>query len=100
MGTSGSKPKKSNVSKVSECQAITLKSEIKRNKTPRIPLDIYIELSKGICKLIIKKLNTNATGFFISDKYDNKFLITNNHVISENLVNSNVTIIMELHNKE
>ena len=100
MGTSGSKPKKSNVSKVSECQAITLKSEIKRNKTPRIPLDIYIELSKGICKLIIKNLNTNATGFFISDKYDNKFLITNNHVISENLVNSNVTIIMELHNKE
>ena len=39
MGTSGSKPKKLKVSKVSE-QAITLKSEIKRNKTPRIPLDI------------------------------------------------------------
>ena len=36
MGTSGSKPKKLKVSKVSECQAITLKSEIKRNKTPRI----------------------------------------------------------------
>ena len=103
MGASGSKPKKIKElkeAKVSECQAITLKPEIKRIKTPRIPLDVFIELSKGICKLIIKKLNTNATGFFISDRHDNKFLITNSHIISEYLLNLNATIIMEIHNKE
>ena len=74
--------------------------EINAGGAPRVPLDIYIESSKGVCKLIIKELNQNATGFFLTDVSGNKFLVTNYHVISEKIVNSNMTIIIEIYNKE
>ena len=77
-----------------------LKKEIDADGAPRVPLYIYNESSKGVCKIIIKELHKNATGFFLSDISKNKFLITNNHVISKDIVDSNMTIIIEIYNKE
>jgi len=79
---------------------IQLKPEIDVGGAPRVPLDIYIESAKGVCKLIIKEINKNATGFFLTDISGNKFLVTNYHVISEKIVNSNMTIIIEIYNKK
>ena len=78
------------------------KKEIDAGGAPRVPLDIYNESSKGVCKLIIKETKKikNATGFFFSDISKNKFLVTNYHVISEKIVDSNMTIIIEKYNKE
>ena len=77
-----------------------LKPEIDAGGAPRVPLDIYNEYAKGVCKLIIKEINRNATGFFLTDVSGNKFLVTNNHVISEKIVDSNMTIIIEIYNKQ
>ena len=57
------------------------KNEIDAGGAPRVPLEIYNESSKGVCKLIIKEIKYNATGFFFSDISKNKFLVTNYHVI-------------------
>ena len=85
---------------------IKLKPEININGNPRIPLDKMNKInnkinesSVSICKLTIKELNESATGFFLSDISKNKFLITNNHVISKNVVESNMTIIIEIYDK-
>ena len=74
--------------------------EINAGGAPRVPLDIYNESAKGVCKLIIKELYKNATGFFLTDVSGNKFLVTNNHVISKDIVDSNMTIIIEIYNKQ
>ena len=83
-----------------------LKPEININGNPRIPLDKMNKInnkinesSVSICKLTIEELNESATGFFLSDISKNKFLITNNHVISKNVVESNMTIIIEIYDK-
>ena len=76
------------------------KQEVDARGSPKVPLDNYNESSKGVCKLIIKEFNQNATGFFLSDILKNKYLITNYHVISEYIVCSNVTIIIEIYNKK
>ena len=81
---------------------IKLKPEININGNPRIPLDKMNKINESsvsICKLTIKEINESATGFFLSDISKNKFLITNNHVISENVVESNMTIIIEIYDK-
>ena len=86
--------------KFTQYQSNELKPEIDTGGAPRVPLNIYIESSKAVCKIIIKELNSNATGFFLSDIKNNKFLFTNNHVISEDIIDSNKTIIIEIYNKE
>jgi len=88
--------------KFTKYQANELKQEIDTCEAPRVPLDIIIKSSKAVCKIIQKKLNSKktGTGFFITDIKKNNFLFTNNHVISEDIIDSNKTIIIEIHNKE
>ena len=57
------------------------KNEVDAGGAPRVPLEIYNESSKGVCKLIIKEIKYNEAGFFFSDISKNKFLVTNYHVI-------------------
>ena len=73
--------------------------ELYAPRTKRIPLDDYYEVSKTICKIIIKENKHVATGFFLHDVSRNKFLLTNNHVISQQTLDSNVTIIIEIYDK-
>ena len=77
-----------------------IKNEIDVGGPVRVPLDSYMESSKAVCKLIIKELNKNATGFFLSDSSRNKFLLTNYHVISKEIVDSNMTIVIKIHNQK
>ena len=65
-----------------------------------VPLASYIESSKGVAKLIIKELNKTATGFFTRDYANNKYFITNYHVISKQMVDSKMVIILELYDKK
>ena len=59
-------------------------------------------IAKSICKITYKigKINKYGTGFFMNISNDNSFksLITNYHVISEDLINKYIEL--ELHNKE
>ena len=80
-----------------------LKLEIQSSGSPMIPLDVLDsikESSKSVCKITIKELNLKATGFFLSDLSKNKFLVTNNHVISKDIIDSNMTIIIEKYNQD
>ena len=63
-----------------------------------IPMDVSNKALKSICKIIIKhngKKNC-ATGFFMKISETKKYLITNNHVISQNNINWDIEI--EIHN--
>ena len=60
-----------------------------------IPNELIIKASKGICK--ITYINQKGTGFFM--KADNiKFLVTNSHVVPQELLNKYIEI--EMHNKK
>ena len=48
-----------------------------------------MNLSKSICKIITDN-NVTGTGFFLNDLGENKYLLSNNHVIGSN--NSSVKI--------
>ena len=59
-----------------------------------IPMDVSNKALKSICKIIIKhngKKNC-ATGFFMKISEGKKYLITNNHVISEDKINWDIEI--------
>jgi len=73
--------------------------EIDVEETKRAPLDVYYEASKAVCKIIIKENNHFATGFFLHDASKNKWLLTNNHAISHQTLDSNKTIILEIYDK-
>ena len=65
-----------------------------------VPVDIIFKARKSICKIIIKS-NTGViygTGFFMMVSDTEKYLITNNHVISQNNINDDIEI--EIHNQE
>ena len=82
----------------------------------KIPLKILNEISKSICKIIVmdseKNKNWNATGFFLQLQKERvlNLLITNNHVIPQEMIDSKDIIaiilengneqIIELNNKE
>ena len=51
--------------------------ELYARGTKRIHLDDYYEVSKAICKIIIKENKHVATRFFLHDASRNKFLLTN-----------------------
>ena len=67
-----------------------------------IQLDIQNEIAKSICKIIIKikgkKDNVYGTGFFMNISDSLHYLITNYHVINENIKNENIEI--EIYNKK
>ena len=73
------------------------KSEVYAGGAIRIPLNNYNKASKCVCKITFKVNNMNGTGFFLYDSLNgNKFLITNYHVISRDIVNLNTSIEIEI----
>ena len=79
------------------------KNEVEIASCPIKEMDINLIIaSKSICKITYKigKINKYGTGFFMNISNDNSFksLITNYHVISEDLINKYIEL--ELHNKE
>ena len=63
-----------------------------------VPIDVTIKAMKSICKITIKhNVKENcATGFFMKISEEKKYLITNNHVISQEKIKSDIEI--EIHN--
>ena len=63
-----------------------------------VPIDVTIKAMKSICKITIKhNVKENcATGFFMKINEIKKYLITNNHVISQDNINGDIEI--EIHN--
>ena len=61
-----------------------------------VPLNIQIEIAKSICKITIKikgkENNVYGTGFFMNISNSLHYLITNYHVINENIKNENIEI--------
>ena len=68
----------------------------------KIPVKVIYKYSKSICKLTIEGNNILGTGFFMC-LYDKQkkmnCLITNYHVISQNLIDSKKDISIQLENK-
>ena len=71
----------------------------------KIPINVICKYAKSICKLTVKD-DILGTGFFmcLCDTYDNqrkrKCLITNYHVISQDLVDLKKNIKIQLENKK
>ena len=60
----------------------------------RIPLSVINKVSKSICKIFYKEndKDINGTGFFMLLNNNVKRLITNYHVINENIDNINIIL--------
>ena len=71
------------------------------NQPINIPIsnDVINKASKSICKITVKHNGVviYATGFFMKLSEAKKYLITNNHVISQNNINWDIEI--EIHNQ-
>ena len=69
----------------------------------KIPVNVIYKYTKSICKLTIEENQISGTGFFMC-LYDNqkkrKCLITNFHVISQDLVDLKKNILIQLENKK
>ena len=57
-----------------------------------VPLDKMIEKSRAICKIILKETNQDATGFFMEIYPSFQCLLTNYHVISQEMVDADRVI--------
>ena len=56
---------------------------------------------KEFVNYLIKKPIRMGQAFFLGNSSNNiKYLITNNHVISKEIIDSNITIIIEIYNKK
>ena len=67
-----------------------------------ISIKVSIHVMKSICKIIIIKGQNNfsfGTGFFMKVSDSEKYLITNNHVISQDVINKFI-IEIEIHNQK
>ena len=67
-----------------------------------IPMNIANQVLKSICKIIIKRINGNiyGTGFFmkLGKSNNNKYLITNYHIISPETIKEDIEI--EIYNQK
>ena len=74
------------------------KKEIKIDVNIPVPFDVIYKAIKSLCKIVIKHdgMTYFATGFFMKVSDTKKYLITNNHVISQNKINWDIEI--EIHN--
>ena len=74
------------------CHSKTKEVRIKENIS--VPIDVTIKAMKSIFKITIKhNVKENcATGFFMKISEGKKYLITNNHVISEDKINWDIEI--------
>ncbi len=64
-------------------------------KKDNITVEQMIIASKAICKIVIKGKNGNATGFFLDLYPTMKCLLTNYHVVSQDMVDANSFIEIE-----
>ena len=69
-----------------------------RNKS--FPIKVYEKAKKSVCKIIItaNPNNSYATGFFMKVSDTKKYLVTNNHVISQNKIYDDIEI--EIYNQK
>ena len=60
----------------------------------KIPLSTINKVSKSICKIFyeVNHKKMNGTGFFMLLRNNLKCLITNNHVISRDLINEEINL--------
>ena len=64
-----------------------------------VPMNFALKALKSICKITIKLVNNNniyGTGFFMNIIDSKKYLITNNHVINQEIIDGD--IIIEIYN--
>ena len=77
-------------------------TKVKEGIDNQITLPIYLinKAMKSVCKIIIKDKPKNilGTGFFMKISDSKKYLITNYHTISEDMINKDIEI--ELYNQE
>ena len=70
----------------------------------RIPLINCYEVSKGVCKITYKDKLSSGTGFFLNnfsnDHLYGLYLITNCHVISKEIVDSDIPLIIEIYDNK
>ena len=78
-------------------QLTKLKELYPKGAAKSVPLHIYIELSESVFKIILKKANHTATGFFLYVLGKNCFLTTNYHVISPKPIEQNPIISIEIY---
>ena len=59
-----------------------------------VPVNIIIKATKSVCKITIKENEKKifGTGFFMKVSDNEKYLITNYHVISQNNINDDIEI--------
>ena len=65
-----------------------------------VPVNIINKATKSVCKITIKKNEKKifGTGFFMKVSDNEKYLITNYHVISQNNINDDIEI--EIYNEK
>ena len=61
---------------------------------PSVPTNLLLEVKKSICKIIINKehFQNIGTGFFMKVNNSKKYLVTNYHVISDNITNDEILL--------
>ena len=89
MGLCDSKPLET---KKQSQQLTKLKGLYPKGAAKSVPLYDLFELSKSVCKILLKEENNTATGFFLYDLDKNCFLTTNYHVISPESMEQNPII--------
>ena len=91
MGICESKTPKKNESKIQE-------TDLGFNRL--VPLNIVNKIAKSICKIIIpnEPKDILGTGFFMQISDSEKYLLTNNHVISKDILKRDIRI--ELHDQK
>ena len=94
MGICESKQEPPNSFKTTEEKEMIMENHI------TLPIYLINKAMKSVCKIIIKNNPQNilGTGFFMKISDSQKYLITNYHIISEDMVNKEIEI--ELYNQE
>jgi len=91
MGNCGSEPKEKHLNQLNSKQ----KEFYIANE--QIPTTTIIQVMKSFCKIIIGK--NYGSGFFMKKSDSEKYLITNNHIISQDKINQDFEIEIHDHKK-
>ena len=80
------------------CESKIPEMDLGRNRS--IPIDVVNKIVKSVCKIIIpnKPKDFYGTGFFMKISDSEKYFLTNNHVINQDVLKRDIEI--ELHNKK
>ena len=78
--------------KTNEDKKETRKKEGNTRHAKKVDVDTIIKVRKSICKIICP--NIDGTGFFMISNTGLKWLLTNLHIITEDLINKEIKIIL------